>query len=336
MRRMRGVGLWVALVLAAAAWRPCCGSSKPLQQQQGKLQSAAEPRRRYSPPPLSEPRRRAALQLFEKVHPMLTIHYNGFSHRGSLVCYDMLNELRTVEEARAVMDVEFHLLDLMLEKYKVKKHMRIVDANIVKNMLGIQSLFSFRFPEVISKVTRFIKDYDPILRVFLQRYLPHIELLVIVNVPSFLAPILPSIASRIMGIPSSKIAAIAKGSQLTRFMDAKYVPREFGNPAGLSVKHNEENLTASCLMLREIKTHLGEAALTEDGKALLAQHGPRLLGMDPAAAAASPATTSTAAAAKPPKQEEAPTHFSVQVEESSSAAQQQTSYEESGNFDDID
>ncbi|KAL8445904.1 hypothetical protein Emag_004983 [Eimeria magna] len=232
----------------------------------------------YSPAPLPLERRLAAMRIFEKVHPTLTIHYSGFSRNGSLVCYDMLNELRTVEEAKSLMDVEFHLLDLMLEHYKVDKHMRVVDANVVKNILDLGSLFSFRFPDAVMRVTRFIKDYDPILRVFLKRYLPHIEYLVIVNVPSFFVPLLPSIASRIMGIPPNKLVALSSGEGLEKFMDRKYVPKEFGNPQGNSVRASTEDLTASCLMLQEIKLHLGEAALSEEGKRMLQQHGPKLLG----------------------------------------------------------
>ncbi|KAL8450718.1 hypothetical protein Emed_002356 [Eimeria media] len=232
----------------------------------------------YSPAALPLERRLAAMRIFEKVHPTLTIHYSGFSRNGSLVCYDMLNELRTVEEAQALMDVEFHLLDLMLDHYKVDKHMRVVDANVVKKMLDLGSLFSFRFPEAIMRVTRFIKDYDPILRVFLKRYLPHIEYLVIVNVPSLFVPLLPSIASRIMGVPSNKVVALSSGEGLEKYMDKKYVPKEFGNAHGSSVRASTEDLTASCLMLQEIKTHLGEEALSEEGKRMLQQHGPRLLG----------------------------------------------------------
>lgn len=234
--------------------------------------------RRFSPPPLSPARTVAALQMFEKVHPTLTIHYSGFSRQGSLICYDMLNELRTVEEATALMDVEFHLLDLMLEHYQVKQHMRIVDANVVKKILNIGNLFSTQFPKTISNVTQFMKAYDPVLRVFLRRYLPHIESLVIINVPAFIVPILPAVASHMMGIPPNKIVALSSGAGLERFMERRYIPREFGNPRGFSVKDNDQDLTASCLMLQEIKEQLGEAALSKEGKATLAKHGPRLLG----------------------------------------------------------
>lgn len=266
-------------IVVALNWNQAAGSSSPRQQEVHfeKPPSALGQKRLYSPPALPEGRRNAALQIFEKVHPSLTIHYNGFSRQGSLICYDMLNEVRTVDEARALMDVEFHLLDLMLEHYKVKKHMRIVDTSVVKSMLDIGSLFSLRFPETISNVTRFIREYDPILRVFLKRYIEHIELLVLVNVPAFLAPIIPTIASRIMGISASKIVAIADGSGLERYMEKKYIPKEFGNPSGFSVKDNNENTTASCLMLQEIQRHLGESALSKEGRKMLDLHGPRLL-----------------------------------------------------------
>lgn len=295
MRRYKFLGLrslvpLCTVIVLAVNWQQAFSSSSAHQQpvHPENAPHAVEETRLYGPPALSASRRHAALQIFEKVHPTLTIHYNGFSRQGSVICYDLLNELRTVEEARALMDVEFHLLDLMLEHYKVKKHMRIVDANIVRRMLHIGNLFSFKFAETITNVTRFIKDYEPILRVFLKRYEPHIELLVIVNVPTFLVPFLPTLAARIMGISSRKIVAIANGSALERFMEKRYIPREFGNPTGLSVKHNDEDITASCLMLKEIKAHLGESALTSHGKKFLAEHGPRLL-----AGQVEPSTTSS-------------------------------------------
>ncbi|OEH79344.1 hypothetical protein cyc_05787 [Cyclospora cayetanensis] len=224
-----------------------------------KASVAPKTRQDYSPDPIPVERRNAALQLFEQVHPTLTIHYHGFSRSGSLICYDMMNEIRTVEEATALMYVEYHLLDLMLEHYKVSQHMRIVDATFVRKMLTVQNLNPVRLLEAVAEVTKFISMYEPLLRTFLDRYLKHIELLVIVNVPSILVPILPAIASRIMGIPPEKIAALSSGRSLDKFMDRKYVPKEFGNPNGLSVKSNREEFTASCLMLQEIKTHLEES-----------------------------------------------------------------------------
>ncbi|KAL8424301.1 hypothetical protein Efla_002919 [Eimeria flavescens] len=265
-----------SVVCASSSSSPPAARASALKEVAG--DAAAAPTRLYSPAALPLERRKAALHLFERVHPTLTIHYSGFSRSGSLVCYDMLNELRTVEEATALMDVEFHLLDLMLEHYKVGKHMRVVDANIVKQMLDLGSLFSFRFPEAVSRVTRFIKDYDPILRVFLKRYLPHIEYLIVVNVPTLFVPFLPSIAGRIMGIPAGKLVALSSGEGLERYMDKKYIPREFGNPQGVSVKGNEQDITATCLMLQEIKNYLGEGALTPEGKVTLDRHGSRLLG----------------------------------------------------------
>lgn len=271
---------------------PCClavvlvvhfqqaAGSGAARQQRVHLENPTLPggkRRRYAPPELPAARRNAALQLFEEVHPTLTIHYGGFSRQGSVICYDMLNEVRTVDEARALMDVEFHLLDLMLEHYKVSTHMRIVDAQVVKNMLNIGNLFSFRFPEVVRNVTAFIKSYDPLLRLFLKRYLAHTERIVIVNVPSFLAPMVPTLVARIMGVPASKLAAITSGGGLEQFMERKYIPREFGNPSGFSVKNNDENTTANCLMLQEIKLWLGESALSAEGRQLLDLQGPRLL-----------------------------------------------------------
>lgn len=277
--RFRAVLACCIAIVVALNWHQAACSSTPRQQKVHleKAPSAPEQKRLYSPPALTESRRNAALQIFEKVHPTLTIHYNGFSREGSLICYDMLNELRTVDEAVALMDVEFHLLDLMLEHYKVKKHMRVVDANVVKTILDIGNLFSLKFPEVLSNITRFIKGYDPILRVFLKRYMQHIERLIVVNVPALLNPFIPAIFSRIMGIPAGKIVSLTSGSELERYMEKKYIPKEFGNPSGFSVKDNDENTTASCLMLQEIKTHLGESALTKEGRDMLELQGPRLL-----------------------------------------------------------
>ncbi|CDJ64714.1 LOW QUALITY PROTEIN: hypothetical protein, conserved [Eimeria necatrix] len=366
MRRMRGVGLWVALLLAAAAWLPCCRCSKALQQQQqqGKPPSAAEPRRRYSPPPsrsrAAEPRcnsskrggvppppplgaapqsraatlRKGASHVDYSLPRLLSARKSGLlrhveraADSGGGAGGDGRRVPLAGSDAGEVQSQETHAHCGRKHRQEHAGHSEPLFLPLSRSHFQSHPLHQGLRPHPAGLPAALLASH----------------LLVIVNVPSFLAPLLPSIASRIMGIPSSKIAAIAKGSQLTRFMEPKYVPREFGNPAGLSVKHNDENLTASCLMLQEIKTHLGEAALTEDGRALLAQHGPRLLGLaDPAAAAAAAAAATTptaaaaAAAANSQKQEEAPTHFSVQVEESSSAAQQQTSYEESGNFDDID
>ncbi|KAL8271163.1 hypothetical protein Esti_004931 [Eimeria stiedai] len=213
----------LSLVLSASPAR-----RQPVYREQTEGRSTNQ-RGVYSPVALPQERRLAALRIFEKVHPTLTIHYSGFSRNGSLVCYDMLNELRTVDEAKALMDVEFHLLDLMLEHYK--------------------------------------------------RYLPHIECLVIVNVPSLFVPLLPTIAARLMGIPSNKLVALSSGQGLEKFMDKKYVPKEFGNAHGHSVRASREDLTASCLMLQEIKSQLGEEALSPEGKRILQQHGPRLLGI---------------------------------------------------------
>lgn len=185
----------------------------------------------------------------------------------------MLSELRTVEEARMMMDVEFYLLDRMLDHYRVKKHVRIVDVSVVKRMLDITNLVPWRLPTTIANITRLVTDYDPILKLFLKRYLPHIEQLVLVHVPALLVPVMPTILSRMSGVPSNKIKAVSDGSGLSQFMDPKYVPAEFGNPRGVRLKESEQNSTGWVLMLSDIKKYLGEEALTSAGKEMLVTHG---------------------------------------------------------------
>ncbi|PFH34943.1 hypothetical protein BESB_058300 [Besnoitia besnoiti] len=220
------------------------------------------------PQPLPEERVLPALRLFESVHGQMTLFFKGFSRQGSLIAYDLLDELRTVDEARMMMDVEFLVLDRLMEHYDSTRHLRVVDTSIIHKMLNLGNLLPWRIPRVLTDIKKMVLEYKPVLTQFLNRYEKLIEVLILTNVPRALSPFRGLIAA-LIGVPRQKLVFASSLADLEAYIPRHHIPREFWNPTGGPVREGKENTVSWRIMLEEVKAKLGSDAVTPAGHELL-------------------------------------------------------------------
>ncbi|PHJ23875.1 hypothetical protein CSUI_002270 [Cystoisospora suis] len=222
------------------------------------------------PTPLPEDRVLKALSMFEDVHGQMTLFFKGFSRRGSVIAYDLLDELRTVKEATLMMDVEFLVLDRVMDHYKSPTHLRVVDTTVFSKLLNLSNLLPWRIPGLLSDIRRLVLEYQPVLQQFLNRYDPVIEALILINIPRALSGLRPVMAA-LLGVPREKLIFAMNLRDLEKYIPLKDIPREFWNPKGGPVRDGRENRVSWGIMLEEVEAKLGAAALKPAGKLLLQQ-----------------------------------------------------------------
>nr|PIM02905.1 hypothetical protein TGCOUG_228760 [Toxoplasma gondii COUG] len=220
------------------------------------------------PPPMPEHRVQRALSMFENVHGQMTLFFKGFSREGSVVAYDLLDELRTVKEATYMMDVEFLVLDRVMDHYKSQSHLRIVDTKIMCKFLDLSNLLPWRIPGVLSAIKKMVLEYQPVLQQFLNRYEHLIEALILTSVPTALHPFRALVAA-LLGVPRNKLVFASSLEDLEKFIPRDDIPVEFWNPTGGPVREGWENKVSWRIMLEEVQQKLGADSVTPAGKLLL-------------------------------------------------------------------
>ncbi|KEP67773.1 UNVERIFIED_CONTAM: hypothetical protein HHA_228760 [Hammondia hammondi] len=271
----------VVTSVEAADWKP---DAEPLKKagtenatNGGRHRKAGHTRRhgnrshgktRKRPPPMPEHRVQRALGMFETVHGQMTLFFKGFSREGSVVAYDLLDELRTVKEATYMMDVEFLVLDRVMDYYKSNSHLRIVDTKVMCKFLDLSNLLPWRIPRVLSDIKRMVTEYQPVLQQFLSRYEHLIEALVLTSVPTALHPFRGLVAA-LLGVPRNKLVFASTLVDLEQFIPREHIPLEFWNPTGGPVREGWENKVSWRIMLEEVQQKLGADSVTPAGRLLL-------------------------------------------------------------------
>ncbi|CBZ54051.1 conserved hypothetical protein [Neospora caninum Liverpool] len=220
------------------------------------------------PPPMPESRVRRALGMFETVHSQMTLFFKGFSRSGSVIAYDLLDELRTVKEATHMMDVEFLVLDRVMDHYGSRSHLRVVDTKVMCKFLDLSNLWPWKIPGLLADIKKMVLEYRPVLAQFLGRYGELIEALILTSVPAGLHPFRSLIAA-LIGVPRKKLVFASSLQDLEKYIPREHIPREFWNPTGGPVREGWENKVSWRIMLEEVQLKLGADSVTPKGKQLL-------------------------------------------------------------------